>query len=690
MVLNEFFENLGSPGEFHAAHVRLQQVRKHKVFSSPVLFEGLEVHLGFGPFSGFFEGGVEDFFLDGRVGLEVDLNLMEQFSTLFGGSLRGVSEFGEQAFDQLMVGFEQLDGIHGSVLAVAGKVHHPAAPVKWLRQYRPKALSLPARMAGVGPPSTPSVPCGHPKHGSWGNVRLGSGTPSKLPTFMRHLVVVLGDQLNADSLVFDDFDPSQDCVWMAERIGESQYVWSSKVRSAVFLSAMRHFAASLPDRFPLLYTSLTDPGPDDLVDLLALTLQEHQPRRLILVRPGEHRLRVGIQACAQAQGVEYVERPDVHFFCARADFKSWAKGKTSLRMEHFYRWMRQRENILMEGAKPIGGKWNFDAQNRGHFGHEGPGWLPAPRRFAPDALTQQVLSDVENALAEHPGDLSGFDWPTTRDEALIALDDFLDHRLPAFGHYQDAMWQGEPLLYHARLSASLNLRLLSPREVVDGALQRYQKGRVDLSSVEGFIRQILGWREFVRGVYWLNPDRLLASNALEAHAALPGFYWTGDTDMQCLREVISQTLSTGYAHHIQRLMVTGNFALLLGVEPHQVHEWYLAVYTDAVEWVEAPNTLGMSQFADGGRMVSKPYAASGRYIERMSNYCEGCRFNPSEATGDFACPFTTLYWDFLDRHRERFWHHPRAAMQWRSLSRIPSDKLDAIRTQAANIRKQWG
>lgn len=504
---------------------------------------------------------------------------------------------------------------------------------------------------------------------------------------MRHLVVVLGDQLNTDSLVFDDFDPEQDRVWMAERRGESTYVWSSKVRSALFLAAMRHFAAALPDRLPLQYTSLMDTGPDDLLDLLELTLQEHRPRRLVIVRPGEHRLRTGIRTRCKAQGVDYVERPDIHFLCSSDDFSSWSKGKTSLRMEHFYRWMRQRENILMDGDKPVGGQWNYDAQNRGNFGQKGPGWLPTPRGFAPDALTRQALADVDTLLAEHPGDLSGFDWPTTRDEALLVLEDFLDHRLTAFGHYQDAMWENEPLLFHARLSTSLNLRLISPREVIDGAVKRYEKGQVELPSLEGFIRQILGWREFVRGVYWMNPERMLASNALDAHGDLPAFYWTGDTDMRCLREVISQTLSTGYAHHIQRLMVTGNFALLLGVEPHLVHEWYLAVYADAVEWVEAPNTLGMSQFADGGRMVSKPYAASGRYIERMSNYCEGCRYTPSEATGDSACPFTTLYWDFLDRHRERFWHHPRAAMQWRSLERLPAGKLEAIRRQAADIRR---
>lgn len=504
---------------------------------------------------------------------------------------------------------------------------------------------------------------------------------------MRHLVVILGDQLNADSQAFDDFDPATDRVWMAERRGESTHVWSTKPRIAIFLAAMRHFASDIEAKgYPLDYTTLDAAGDDDLVAYLGQALERLRPQRLVIVRPGEHRLREGIKAEARRCGVEYVERPDRHFLCAVDDFSRWAKGKTQLRMEHFYRWMRKRLGILLDGDKPVGGKWNFDADNRGSFGREGPGWVPKPKGFTPDAITREVVELVEARFADHAGSLAAFDWPVTRSAALEALDDFLDHRLAAFGHWQDAMWTGETWLYHARLSSSLNLRLLTPREVVDAALQRFANDEVSLSSVEGFIRQIVGWREFVRGVYWMAPDRLLRSNALGASAALPAFYWTGDTTMNCLREVITQTLDTGYAHHIQRLMVTGNFALLLGVEPFQVHEWYLAVYVDAVEWVEAPNTLAMSQFADGGRMVSKPYAASGRYIDRMSDYCAGCAFDPADATGDRACPFTTLYWDFLDRHRARFWNHPRAAMQWRSLDRLPADKIERIRERAGQIR----
>ncbi|WP_036141707.1 cryptochrome/photolyase family protein [Luteibacter sp. 9135] len=507
---------------------------------------------------------------------------------------------------------------------------------------------------------------------------------------MRHLVIVFGDQLNMDSAVFDDFDPGQDRVWMAERRGESEHVWSHKARTALFLAAMRHFAAGLRERgYPLDYTPIDAPGPDALLDLLDQAIASARPQRLLAVRPGEHRLRAGLRALADAHGLPYVERPDRHFLVSADEFSRWAKGKTQLRMEHFYRWMRRRHDILLDDGEPLGGQWNYDTQNRKSFGRQGPGWLPAPMPFAPDAITRSALDDVEAMFPDHPGETGAFDWPVTRDDALQALTDFLDHRLAAFGPWQDAMWTSEPWLYHARFSTSLNLRLISPAEVIEAALSRYRQGQADLASVEGFVRQVLGWREFVRGVYWLAPERLLASNALGARQALPAFYWTGQTDMRCLREVITQTLRIGYAHHIQRLMVTGNFALLLGVEPAQVHAWYLAIYVDAVEWVEAPNTLGMSQFADGGRMVSKPYAASGRYIERMSDYCEGCRYQPGKAAGEEACPFTTLYWDFLDRHRDRFRHHPRAALQWRSLDRLSESQLAAIRERAGRLRESW-
>jgi deoxyribodipyrimidine photolyase-related protein len=273
---------------------------------------------------------------------------------------------------------------------------------------------------------------------------------------------------------------------------------------------------------------------------------------------------------------------------------------------------------------------------------------------------------------------------------VTALDHFIDERLPTFGRFQDAMWTDEPWLYHSLLSSALNLKLLGAREVVEAAEKSYRQGHAPLESVEGFIRQILGWREYVRGVYWTRMPNYLELNALDAHEDLPGFYWTGDTPMHCLRQVITQTLDYGYAHHIQRLMVTGLYALLLGVAPRQVHAWYLAVYVDAIEWVELPNTLGMSQFGDGGLMASKPYAASGKYIQRMSNYCADCRFNPAKATDEDACPFTTLYWDFLSRHRTRLARNPRMRMQVKNLERMSRKKREEVRTRAAALREGTG
>lgn len=505
---------------------------------------------------------------------------------------------------------------------------------------------------------------------------------------MRHVILVLGDQLDIDATVFEGFDPECDAVWMAEVAHEATQVWSTKTRIAMFLSAMRHFRDALQARgWRVIYRALDQHTHPTLEAALAADLIALRPERVIAVQPGEWRLAQSLPAACRAAGVPWSERIDTHFYCDPRDFADWAKGKKELRLEFFYRWLRKREDVLMANGDPVGGRWNFDAENRGSFGKRGPGMLPAPRDFPPDAITREVIGLVESRFASHPGTLSAFDWPTTSAEAEDALADFIAHRLPLFGEYQDAMWQEEPWLYHSRLSAAMNLKLLSPQRVVAAAVEAYRNGGAPIEAVEGFVRQILGWREYVRGVYWLRMPGFLDDNALGAQAPLPAFYWTADTDMACLQDALKQTLDLGYAHHIQRLMVTGLFALLLGVRPRDIHAWYLAVYVDAVEWVELPNVLGMSQYADGGKMVSKPYAASGKYIQRMSNYCSGCRFDPGEAVGPKACPFTTLYWDFLDRHAERFRDHPRAGMQWRNLDRIPTERLQAIRAQAVRLRE---
>jgi deoxyribodipyrimidine photolyase-related protein len=507
---------------------------------------------------------------------------------------------------------------------------------------------------------------------------------------LRHLVIVLGDQLDLDAATFDGFDAAQDAVWMAEVAEESTQVWSSQPRTALFLAAMRHFAQALRTHAggrPLHYSRLDDPATrGTLAAQLQADIERLRPAGLVMTAPGDWRVLQAIKGVAQACGLPLDIREDRHFYGSVREFAAHARGRKSLRMEFFYREMRKRHGVLMQGDQPEGGQWNFDADNREAFGAAGPGAVPPRTRFEPDAITREVIALVRSRFAGHPGRLDDFAWPVTREQALLALQRFVADRLPLFGRYQDAMWPGEPWLYHAHLAAAMNLKLLGAREVVDAAVAAYRAGAAPLASVEGFVRQILGWREYVRGIYWTRMPAYAALNALDAPHDLPAWYWTGDTSMACLRDAIGQTLQHGYAHHIQRLMVTGLFALMYGVQPQQVHAWYLAVYVDAVEWVELPNTLGMSQYADGGLMASKPYVATGKYIQRMSPHCRGCRYDPALRTGDTACPFTTLYWDFLLTHEARLAGNPRMALQVKNVARLAAPQRQAIRERAAAIR----
>ncbi len=505
---------------------------------------------------------------------------------------------------------------------------------------------------------------------------------------LRHLVLVLGDQLDLDAAAFDGFDAGHDAAWMAEVAEESTHVWSGKPRTALFLAAMRHFAQALRAAGrPLHHMRLEDPANrGSLAAQLHADIERLRPAGLVMTAPGDWRVLQAVKGVAQAHGLPLDVREDRHFYGSVREFAAHARGRKSLRMENFYREMRRRHGVLMQGDEPEGGQWNFDADNREAFGAEGPGRVPPRTRFEPDTITREVIALVEQRFAGHPGRLDDFAWPVTRAQALAALDRFIAERLPLFGRYQDAMWPGEPWLYHAHLAAALNLKLLNPREVVDAAVAAYRAGAAPLAGVEGFVRQILGWREYVRGIYWTRMPAYGALNALRAHADLPAWYWTGETAMACLRDAIGQTLQHGYAHHIQRLMVTGLFALMYGAQPQQVHAWYLAVYVDAVEWVELPNTLGMSQYADGGLMASKPYVATGKYIQRMSPHCQGCRYDPAQRSGETACPFTTLYWDFLMRHEAMLAAHPRMALQVKNLARLSDTQKQAVRDRAAAIR----
>jgi deoxyribodipyrimidine photolyase-related protein len=506
---------------------------------------------------------------------------------------------------------------------------------------------------------------------------------------LRSLVIVLGDQLDREAAAFDGFDAATDAVWMAEVAEESAHVWSSKPRTVMFLAAMRHFALALQAAGrPLHYTRLNAPGNrGSLAAQLQTDIQRLKPARLVMTAPGDWRVLQAIKAVARSCGLPLDVREDRHFFSSVADFAAHAKGRKSLRMEYFYREQRKRHGVLMQGDEPVGGQWNFDADNREAFGAAGPGAVPPRTVFEPDAITREVIALVDDRFAGHPGRLDSFAWPVTRAQALLSLQAFIRERLPLFGRYQDAMWPGDPWLYHSHLSAALNLKLLNPREVVAAAESALRAGHAPVASVEGFIRQILGWREYVRGIYWTRMPGYLECNELGAQQDLPAWFWTGDTDMACLRDALTQTLAHGYANHIQRLMVTGLYALMLGVDPKQVHAWYLAVYVDAVEWVELPNTLGMSQYADGGVMGSKPYIATGKYIERMSPHCAGCRYDPALRTGERACPFTTLYWDFLMQHEAMLARNPRIALQVKNVARLTDEQRRAVGERAAAIRR---
>ncbi len=510
---------------------------------------------------------------------------------------------------------------------------------------------------------------------------------------VRRLVVVLGDQLDSRATWREGFDAERDALWMAEVAAEARHVWSHKQRIAVFLAAMRHFARDRErEGIRIFYTKLQETDArNTLGSLLETFLSHHKVDSVDVVLPGEWRVLDLLEKAVGRAGATLRVLPDRSFFATPEDFAQWAEGRKQLRMEFFYRELRKREGVLMEeNGQPVEGKWNFDSENRSSFAKEGPGKVPKPYQARPDEITREVLQLVEERFGDHPGSLENFSWPVTEAEARRALEDFLADRLAFFGKYQDALWTNEPFLYHSRISVGLNLKLLDPRLAVERAEEEYSKGKAPIAAVEGFIRQILGWREYVRGVYWRYMPDYLMRNELEAAEELPQFYWTGETPMNCLKQSIGQTLEWGYAHHIQRLMVTGLYALLLGVRPQAVHEWYLAVYVDAVEWVELPNTLGMSQYGDGGIMASKPYVASGKYIQRMSNYCDGCRFDPAKAVGDDACPFTTLYWDFLKHHREHLEGNRRMQFQVKNLNRKSAAEMGAIGDRAARIRRNGG
>jgi len=496
------------------------------------------------------------------------------------------------------------------------------------------------------------------------------------------LRVVLGDQCSPSISALDGLDPARDVVLLAEVIAECTYVRHHPHKIVLVLSAMRHFARALSARGVRVdYIRLDDPSNSGtLAGEVARAAKRHRPERIVATHPGEWRVLEDMRGWHTATGVPVEISEDSRFLCPLAWFRAWAERRRMLRMEFFYRDLRRHTGILMDGNVPAGGRWNFDAENRKRL----PAGLPVPQpyRAEPDGITREVMALVAERFPNHWGSVEGFAWPVTADEAEAALEHFLSERLAFFGDYQDAMMAGEATLFHSLLSASLNIGLLLPGEVCRRAEAAWRKRRAPLNAVEGFIRQILGWREYVRGLYWWAMPRYKSLNALHADRALPEFYWSGASGMACIDAAVRQTRDLAYAHHIQRLMVTGNFALLAGIAPEEINDWYLSVYADAFEWVELPNTHGMAIHADGGLMASKPYAASGRYIARMSDYCSRCTYDVGRSTGEGACPFNFLYWDFLVRHRTRFERNPRMVQMYRMLDRMDPARVASMRRQA--------
>ena len=510
---------------------------------------------------------------------------------------------------------------------------------------------------------------------------------------VRDIYFVLGDQLNHNTSYWDQFDPNQDVILMTEVVDESVAIPSSQTRTALFFSAMRHFATEQSAQKRLCYYDIKYSQSEQLNSLddalihFIQTQREsgNSPRQIIMILAGDSRVKILLEEVAMTLDVPLKWLADDHFLAEAGEFKHWLSGRKVPIMEHWYRHIRKRLGLLMTAdAKPEGGDWNFDKANRKAFSAKGPENVPEPTQFELDDISQQVINDIE------PLKLAGEQalqyWPVTREQALQLLDEFIEHRLPRFGDYQDAMWTEEPWLFHARISAALNTKLLHPAEVCHAAEAAYHSGHAPINAVEGFIRQIAGWREYIRGLYWSHHKDWLSMNALNASADLPSFYWTGDTDMTCMQQSLKQVLSFGYGHHIQRLMVTGLFALLYGIKPHDIHSWYLAMYVDAIAWVEVPNTLGMSQFADGGIVGTKPYIASGAYIGRMSNYCKNCPYDPKLAKGEKACPFTALYWQFIDTHQELIGSNHRLKMQLNNWFRKDDNERLAILDTAQRIR----
>ncbi|HEY8569620.1 cryptochrome/photolyase family protein, partial [Microbulbifer sp.] len=475
--------------------------------------------------------------------------------------------------------------------------------------------------------------------------------------------------------------------FIAEMRQETDYVRHHIQKVVAFFEAMESFAEWLRARGKQVIHYRLD-HPDNTQALgtnIARLIQAHGIQKFEYQLPDEYRLDQQLKQLADDLSIPSEAFDSEHFLTSRSELAEFFQGKESLLMESFYRYMRRKHDILIENGEPVGGKWNFDKSNRNKW--KGKPAIPHARGFRKDV--RETVARIESAGVKTFGriDAEHFPWPTTREDCLRVMHHFCEHLLVHFGDFQDAMDPDETFLFHSRLSFAMNCKLLHPREVIDAVIHHWQQNQksISINEVEGFVRQILGWREYMRGVYWREMPGYARCNRLYNHKELPAFYWTADTKMNCLHHAINNSLEHAYAHHIQRLMITGNFALLTQVHPDQVDAWYLGIYIDAIEWVEITNTRGMSQFADGGLVATKPYISSGSYINKMSNYCQGCRYNVNEKLGEDACPFNSLYWNFLAEKREHFRGNHRMAMMLSLLEKMDTEELKALQHRARQI-----
>ena len=502
---------------------------------------------------------------------------------------------------------------------------------------------------------------------------------------MASLILVLGDQLTDTLPAIANARKTKDTILMAEVREEATYVKHHKKKIAFLFSAMRHFAKHLRDsNYNVNYVHYDDEeNKGSLLEQVKHSLASQSFTDVKVTSPGEYRLLKSMEQWQSVLGIPVTICEDNRFLATPEEFSSWAEGKKQLRMEFFYREMRRKHNVLMDGKNPIGGKWNYDAQNREAMPETHQ--VPKHTVFKPDDISSEVIELVKNNFKAHFGEIEDFHFAVTREDALAVLNTFIDERLPNFGQYQDAMVEGKPWLYHSHIGFYLNCGLLTPSEAIQAAEQAYHAGQAPLNSAEGFIRQILGWREYVRGFYWHFMPGLKTDNYFNNSRALPSFFWDGQTNMNCMRQCIKETQKNAYAHHIQRLMVIGNFSLLTELSPEEVQAWYLLVYADAYEWVELPNVAGMILYSDGGNLASKPYVASGSYINKMSNYCKNCGYQVSKKTGPKACPFNYLYWHFIDKQKEKLSNNHRMAMIYKTYGRMKEENIETMKQDAATF-----